>query len=178
MLKAIILAGSLLLSHSVAAQTADVPVKIMVDWTSPTPLISPSGSGAAYAGTFNPAAVRVGNKTVLLYREQDKSGTSRIGYASSTDGVHFKLRSRPVLQPETDYEKLFEGIKRLGAWYHCLDSTWLVSSSRTAAEIRDYLLPFIHTNDSLLVTRVTSAAWHNLPNNGSAWIKDQFARAA
>jgi len=106
MLKAIILAGSLLLSHSVAAQTAAAPpVKITVDWSSSTPLISPSGSGAAYAGTFNPAAVRVGNKTVLLYREQDKSGTSRIGYASSTDGVHFKLRSRPVLQPETDYEK-------------------------------------------------------------------------
>ncbi len=106
MLKAIILAGSLLLSYSVGAQTsADAPLKITVDWSSPTPLISPSGSGAASAGTFNPAAVRVGNKTILLYREQDKEGTSRIGYASSTDGVHFALRNQPVLQPETDYEK-------------------------------------------------------------------------
>ena len=70
MLKAIILAGSLLLSYSVGAQTsADAPLKITVDWSSPTPLISPSGSGAASAGTFNPAAVRVGNKTILLYRE-------------------------------------------------------------------------------------------------------------
>jgi predicted GH43/DUF377 family glycosyl hydrolase len=106
MLKAIALAGSLLLSHTLAAQTTTpAPVKITVEWNSPTPLISPSGSGAASAGTFNPAAVRVGNKTILLYREQDTAGTSRIGYASSTDGLHFTLRTQPVLQPETDYEK-------------------------------------------------------------------------
>jgi predicted GH43/DUF377 family glycosyl hydrolase len=106
MLKAIILAGSLLLSYSAGAQdAADAPVKITVEWSSPTPLISPSGSGVASAGTFNPAAVRVGNKTILLYREQDTAGISRIGYASSTDGLHFTLRDQPVLQPETEYEK-------------------------------------------------------------------------
>ena len=106
MLKAIALTGSLLLSHTLAAQTTTpAPVKITVEWNSPTQLISPSGSGAASAGTFNPAAVRVGNRTILLYREQDTSGTSRIGYASSTDGLHFTLRDQPVLQPETDYEK-------------------------------------------------------------------------
>jgi predicted GH43/DUF377 family glycosyl hydrolase len=49
--------------------------------------------------------VRVGNKTILLYREQDTAGISRIGYASSTDGLHFTLRDQPVLQPETEYEK-------------------------------------------------------------------------
>lgn len=106
MLKAIIIAGTLLLSHTIAAQTVtDPPVTITVEWSSPTPLISSSGTGAASAGTFNPAAVRIGNKTVLLYREQDKAGTSRIGYASSTDGMHFTVRNEPVLQPETDYEK-------------------------------------------------------------------------
>ena len=105
MLKAIILAASLLLSHSVAAQDANAPIKIIVDWSSPTALISPSGSGVAAAGAFNPAAIRVGNKTILLYREQDKAGTSRIGYASSSDGMHFTVRDQPVLEPETDYEK-------------------------------------------------------------------------
>jgi predicted GH43/DUF377 family glycosyl hydrolase len=80
-------------------------VQIRVQWSSPTPLISPSGSGAASAGTFNPAAVRVGNKTVLLYREQDAAGTSRIGYAAGKDGVHFTTRNQPVMIPETDYEK-------------------------------------------------------------------------
>jgi len=41
----------------------------------------------------------------MLYRAQDKSGVSRLGYAESTDGIHFKRRSQPVLSPETDYEK-------------------------------------------------------------------------
>ena len=41
----------------------------------------------------------------MLYRAQDSSGTSRIGYAESTDGLHFTRRPQPVLSPETDYEK-------------------------------------------------------------------------
>ena len=48
-------------------------------------------------------------KIVMLYRaqEQDKdhAGTSRLGYAESTDGIHFTRRSEPVFSPETDYEK-------------------------------------------------------------------------
>jgi predicted GH43/DUF377 family glycosyl hydrolase len=87
------------------AASASSSVQIRVQWSSPTPLISPSGSGAASAGTFNPAAVRAGGETVLLYREQDAAGTSRIGYAASKDGTHFTARSQPVMAPETDYEK-------------------------------------------------------------------------
>jgi predicted GH43/DUF377 family glycosyl hydrolase len=88
-----------------AAASESAPVQIRVEWSSATPVISPSGSGAASAGTFNPAAVLVGSNTVLLYREQDAAGTSRIGYASSPDGIHFTLRPQPVLAPEADYEK-------------------------------------------------------------------------
>jgi predicted GH43/DUF377 family glycosyl hydrolase len=53
---------------------------------------------------FNPAAVRVNGTTVLLYRAQDAHGTSRIGYAESTDGVTFKRRDKPVLSPEATFE--------------------------------------------------------------------------
>ena len=41
----------------------------------------------------------------MLYRAQDKNGTSRLGYAESSDGVHFTRDSQPVLSPEADYEK-------------------------------------------------------------------------
>ena len=41
----------------------------------------------------------------MLYRAQDKLGTSRLGYAESADGVHFTSRSQPVLSPQADYEK-------------------------------------------------------------------------
>jgi beta-1,2-mannosidase len=43
------------------------------------------------AGAFNPAAVMVNGKTVLLFRARDARGTSRIGYAESADGLHFKI---------------------------------------------------------------------------------------
>lgn len=69
------------------------------------PVIAPRGSGWESAGTFNPAVVRHGNKIVMLYRAQDKQGTSRLGYAESTDGLHFTRRDEPVLSPIEEYEK-------------------------------------------------------------------------
>ena len=41
----------------------------------------------------------------MLYRAQDKNGTSRLGYAESADGIHFTRRPEPVLSPQTDYER-------------------------------------------------------------------------
>jgi len=41
----------------------------------------------------------------MLYRAQDAAGTSRLGLAESTDGIHFTRRPEPVLAPEADYEK-------------------------------------------------------------------------
>jgi predicted GH43/DUF377 family glycosyl hydrolase len=85
---------------------------------SETPILSPRGSGWESAGVFNPAAVSfeptfwllhqtkvVTQRTVMLYRAQDAAGTSRIGYAESTDGIHFTRRAEPVLSPKADYEK-------------------------------------------------------------------------
>ncbi len=69
------------------------------------PIMSPKGDGFESAGVFNPAVVKKDGKFVMLYRAQDKGGTSRLGYAHSTDGIHFIRRSEPVLVPETDYEK-------------------------------------------------------------------------
>jgi predicted GH43/DUF377 family glycosyl hydrolase len=45
------------------------------------------------------------DKIVMLCRTQDRQGTSRLGYAESTDGIHFSRRDEPILSPETDYEK-------------------------------------------------------------------------
>ena len=72
---------------------------------SETPIIAPSGDGWESAGTFNPAVVLRDGKIVMLYRAQDKAGTSRLGYAESIDGLHFTRRADPVLSPETGYEK-------------------------------------------------------------------------
>jgi beta-1,2-mannosidase len=61
---------------------------------------------------FNPATVVKDGKIYLLYRAQDKvghpAGTSRIGLASSTDGLHFTRAETPVLYPSNDDQKKYE----------------------------------------------------------------------
>src|SRR5262249_1420361 len=72
---------------------------------SETPILAPQGNGWDSVGPFNPAVVQRYGKFVMLYRAQDAKGTSRLGYAESADGVHFKRRANAVLSPEAEYEK-------------------------------------------------------------------------
>jgi beta-1,2-mannosidase len=76
-------------------------------WTrlSPAPILSPQNEGFESAGTFNPAVVMKDGKFVMLYRAQDRKGTSSLGYASSDDGVHFVRRPEPVMVAQESYEK-------------------------------------------------------------------------
>lgn len=61
---------------------------------------------------FNPAAVVREGKVFLLYRAEDKigkyAGTSRIGLATSDDGLHFTKKKDPVFYPDNDSLKVFE----------------------------------------------------------------------
>jgi predicted GH43/DUF377 family glycosyl hydrolase len=68
------------------------------------PLLRPGHDWSEFA-LFNPAAIEVGNKTVLLFRAQDRNHMSRIGYAESSDGLQFSVKPEPVLSPEADYER-------------------------------------------------------------------------
>ncbi|RYY29180.1 MAG: hypothetical protein EOO04_07680 [Chitinophagaceae bacterium] len=64
--------------------------------------------------TFNPAATVKDGKIYVLYRAEDKSGigigmrTSRIGLASTTDGVTMTRSPQPVLFPAEDNQKEVE----------------------------------------------------------------------
>lgn len=69
------------------------------------PLIAPQGQTWESAGTFNPAVIRHKSEFVMLYRAQDSNGTSRLGYATSKDGLHFSRAVQPVLTPEATYEE-------------------------------------------------------------------------
>jgi len=63
---------------------------------------------------FNPAAITRNGVIYLLYRAEDNSGsgigghTSRIGLASSDDGIHFEKRKEPILFPANDVAKPYE----------------------------------------------------------------------
>ncbi len=64
---------------------------------------------------FNPAAVVRDGKIYLLYRAEDTigrfKGTSRLGLAVSTDGLHFTREPEPVFYPDVDsmYRYEWEG---------------------------------------------------------------------
>jgi beta-1,2-mannosidase len=96
--------GLLLSLAAFCAQTRKGPFE-QLRRLSDVPIIAPRGDGWEAAGTFNPAVVYYQGKIVMLYRAQDKQGTSRLGYAESTDGIHFTRRDQPVLSPAEPYEK-------------------------------------------------------------------------
>src|SRR5436189_774789 len=65
--------------------------------------------------TFNPAAVVKDGKVYVLYRAEDASGkteigfhTSRLGLAESSDGLRFTRRATPVLYPDKDLQARYE----------------------------------------------------------------------
>lgn len=64
--------------------------------------------------TFNPAATVKDGELIVLYRAEDNSGqgigkrTSRIGYASSKDGITMNRRTTPVMYPDNDIAKDIE----------------------------------------------------------------------
>lgn len=61
-----------------------------------------------YSDTFNPAATIINGRVTVLYRAEDRLAqgigrrTSRIGYASSADGLHFQRHGAPVMFPGDD----------------------------------------------------------------------------
>ncbi|MDO7885410.1 glycoside hydrolase family 130 protein [Hymenobacter cheonanensis] len=61
---------------------------------------------------YNPAMVVRGDTLYMLYRAENRPGASgkvsRIGLASSADGVHFRRRPQPVLYPGNDAQKKYE----------------------------------------------------------------------
>jgi predicted GH43/DUF377 family glycosyl hydrolase len=69
------------------------------------PILSPRADAFDAKGAFNPAVVKSADRFIMLYRAQDAQGISRLGYASSHDGVTFTRDAAPVLSPESEYER-------------------------------------------------------------------------
>ena len=59
------------------------------------PILQPRGEGFESAGVFNPSVIMKDGKYVMLYRAQDRDGVSRLGYATSVDGIHFARNAEP-----------------------------------------------------------------------------------
>ncbi|BAU47359.1 SinR [Sulfurifustis variabilis] len=78
-------------------------------------------------------------------------------------------------KPGQDYSSLFEAIKNLGNWWHCLDSTWVVVSNLNASQIRDALKARMDASDALLVVQSANiGAWHGFKDNCASWLKNNL----
>ena len=105
----LLMAAALVTSCGGKKQTSEFPDWAWADFQRPegiNPIISPDTTTFFYcpmrqdsvaweaSDTFNPAATVYNGKVVVLYRAEDNSATgigsrtSRLGYASSDDGLH------------------------------------------------------------------------------------------
>ncbi|AKU92768.1 hypothetical protein [Vulgatibacter incomptus] len=81
---------------------------------------------------------------------------------------------------ETDYKPLYELLEKKGAYWHLLDSTWLLETKQTAENLRNELLQVLDGDDRILVINITtqSAAWSGFSEEGSEWIKARWPGAS
>ncbi len=75
------------------------------------PILEPiAGNAWESKAVFNPAAIREGGLTHILYRATSDDDTSSIGYASSVDGLHIDERlSFPIYYPKESFEQKKQG---------------------------------------------------------------------
>lgn len=75
-------------------------------------------------------------------------------------------------KPGQNYEDLIAFLKDSPAYWHHLDSTWLVRTTLSTSEMRDKLKHFLDKNDEMLVINVTGDAWATwgISKSGNDWL--------
>ena len=77
---------------------------------------------------------------------------------------------------EENYDKLFAPLEAVGTGYwDCLDSTWLITTEKTPAQIRNEITQYLKDNDRLLVMRYGGgAAWLGFKDECQTWLEDKL----
>jgi len=77
---------------------------------------------------------------------------------------------------DKDYEKIFEGIKKISNGYiRVLESVWIIGHSGSASDVRDSLKAYMDSDDKLLVLKLTGdGAWRNLGDSNTNWLKENL----
>jgi hypothetical protein len=72
------------------------------------------------------------------------------------------------------YDQLIVAIKTLGAWWHHLETIWIVKSSYTPADVKNRLQPLVGHDDQLLVVDISgdTAEWLGINDSGAKWLTD------
>lgn len=87
-----------------------------------------------------------------------------------------QMISYDLKNPGRNYNNLYEAIKGIGSWWHCVESVWLVQANLNSAQIRDLLRPLLDTND-LLVVLAVDENWASigLSDECNAWLHNNVA---
>jgi predicted GH43/DUF377 family glycosyl hydrolase len=87
------------------------------------PILSPTAYEWESQSVFNPAAFMDRGRVHLLYRAMGPDGVSRLGYASSSDGIHFDERlDYPVYQPQKGFGAPTPGREKDAAAHYDLEA--------------------------------------------------------
>lgn len=79
------------------------------------------------------------------------------------------------LKQQNNYQNLFSRINDCGYWCHPLESTWIITSTDSALQIRDRLAPALNHQDAIVVTRLQGeVAWQQLNKEVSIWLQQQL----
>lgn len=99
-----------------------------------------------------------------------------IQFVKKEDPLPAQLISYDLGKPAREYEKLYEAIKSLGNWWHCLESVWIVKTNKSAAQVRNALTPHIDANDKLAVLTLEGGwATMNLSKECNDWLRNNLA---
>ena len=77
-----------------------------------------------------------------------------------------------------NYNELHNAIKSCGAWWHCLDSHWLVDTNLTASAIWDKLAPHVDDNDRFFIVGITRDYSGWLTQAAWEWINSRISKMA
>jgi hypothetical protein len=79
-------------------------------------------------------------------------------------------------RPGQNYADLIGALKRYPAWWHYLDSTWLIRTNDAPTEVRDHLGSMVDSDDELLVLDVTDDFWatKGLSQKANVWLKNNL----
>jgi len=96
---------------------------------------------------LNPACIQAGDTTHMFYRAVDRNDISSIGYCQLVDNKVIKRLKKPVLFPETEYEKM--GVEDPRITY--LDGTYYLFY--TAYDGKDALIAYATSSDLIHFTK-------------------------
>lgn len=75
-----------------------------------------------------------------------------------------------------NYDCIIKKLEAYGTYWHMQQSVWIISTSQTAAQVRDNLQVCLDQNDKLFVGRLSGeAAWVGYEDRITQWLKSTLS---